>query len=134
MKHLGFESSKADPDVWFCEVKRKNGEIMYEYVLLYTDDCLVISDKAGAILREEIGRYFVLKEESIGPPSQYLGGKLCKVELENGVEAWAFGSVQYVKAVVDNVETYIKSKEEKLVAQALTPLSNGYRPKIDVSP
>ena len=54
MKHLGFESSKADPAVWFREATRKNGEIMYAYVLLYTDDCLVISDKAEAILRGEI--------------------------------------------------------------------------------
>ena len=76
----------------------------------------------------------MLIEESIGPPSQYLGGKLRKVELENGVEAWAFGSAQYVKAAVDNVVTYLKSKEEKLVAQAPTPLSNGYRPEIDMSP
>ena len=45
MKHRVFESSKADPDVWFCEAKIKNGEIMYKYVILYTDDCLVISTK-----------------------------------------------------------------------------------------
>ena len=32
------------------------------------------------------------------------------------------------------METYLKSKEEKLVARAPTPLSNGYRPEIDVSP
>ena len=76
----------------------------------------------------------MLKEESIGLPSQYLGGKLCKVELANGVEAWVFGSAQYVKAAVDNVETYLKSKEEKLVSRAPTPLSNGYRPEIGVSP
>jgi len=34
MKHLGFELSKADPDVWFLDAKRKNGEIMYECILL----------------------------------------------------------------------------------------------------
>ena len=89
MKHLGFESSKADPNVWFCEAK-KNGEIIYKYILLYTDDCLVISDRTEAILHEEIGRYFALKEESIGPPLQYLDGKLRKVTLGNGIDAWAF--------------------------------------------
>ena len=31
------------------------------------------------------------------------------------------------------METYLKSKEEKLVAQAPTPLSNRYMPDIDVS-
>ena len=133
MTHLGFELSKADPDVWFHEGKRKNGEIMYTYVLLHTDNCPVILDRAEAILCDEISRYFVLKEELIGPPSQYLGGKLHKVTLENGIDEWAFGSAHYVNATVDNVDTYLKSKEEKLVAQAPAPLSNGYRPAIDVS-
>ena len=114
MKHLGFESSKADPDVWFRKSKRKNGTEYYEYVLMYTDDCLVISDRAEAILREEIGQHFILKEESIGLPSQYLGGKLQKVTLENGVDAWAFGSTQYVQAAVKNVEQYLAGKGEKL--------------------
>ena len=75
MKHIGFESSKADPDVWFCESVRKDGVTQYyEYILLYTDDCLVISDRPESILRKEIGKYFELKEESIGAPSHYLGG------------------------------------------------------------
>ena len=41
---------------------------MYDYVLLYVDDALVVSENAESILRNEFGRYFELKEESIGPP------------------------------------------------------------------
>ena len=48
--------------------------------------------------------YFYLKEESIGPPRIYLGGIICKVGLENCVKAWAFGSTQYYKAAVNNME------------------------------
>ena len=48
----------------------------YDYVLLYTDDALVISENAERILRDELGRYFELKEESIGVPSIYLGGRV----------------------------------------------------------
>ena len=135
MQHLGFQSSRADPDVWFRESKRKHSqEPYYEYVLLYTDDVLAISDRAEDLLRKEIGLHFVLKEESIGSPSQYLGGKLRKVTLTNGIEAWAFGSTQYVQAAVQNVEEYLHRKGEKLPAKAPTPLSHGYRPEIDVSP
>ena len=51
------------------ESVRKDGSTKYyEYVLLYTDDCLVISDRAESILRDEIGKYFTLKEASIGTP------------------------------------------------------------------
>ena len=69
-----------------------DGSPVYEYVLLYTDDVLVISESAKNILCNGISKYFELKEESIGSPDIYLGGKLRLVELENGVKAWAFGS------------------------------------------
>ena len=133
MEHLNFESSKADPDVWYRESKRKDGTPYYEYVLLYTDDCLVISDNAEAILRKEIGKSFMLKEKSIGDPGQYLGGKLRKVQLENGVDCWAFSSTQYVQDAVNNVEQYLKKKGQKLVAKALAPFKNNYRPEIDMT-
>ena len=58
----------------------------------YVDDALVVSKNAESILRTELGRYFELKEESIGPPDHYLVGKVRKVQLENGVYAWAFSS------------------------------------------
>jgi len=134
MKTLEFESSRADPDVWYRLAKRADGKEYYEYVLLYTDDCLVISERAESILRNEIGKLFKLKEESIGKPSQYLGGKMRQVELENGAKAWAFSSAQYCKAAVDNVEKYLKEKGEVLQVKAPTPLSSGYRPELDVSP
>ena len=87
MARLGFTSSCADPDVWFQLSKRSTGEEYYEYVLLYVDDVLVISEQAEAVLKNEIGKDWVLKPKSIGPPSQYLGGKLRKVTLANELKA-----------------------------------------------
>ena len=104
MNHLGFTSSRADPDVWFRSAKQTTGEEYYEYVLLYVDDVLVISERAEQVLRKEIGQQFVLKDESIGKPTQYLGGKLREVTLANGVLVWSFSSTQYVQAAVKNVE------------------------------
>ena len=60
---------------------KQNGEKYYEYVLLYVDDCLVVSHKPEAVLRKEIGKHFQIKEESIRSPSQYLGGKLRQVTM-----------------------------------------------------
>ena len=133
MNYLGFESSKADPDVWFRPFTRADGTEIYEYVLLYCDDCLVISDNATSILRNEIGKYWNLKEESIKSPDIYLGGAMRKTTLDNGVEAWRFGSAQYVGAAVKNVESYLEKKGEKLAARASAPLPNNYRPEIDVT-
>ena len=71
MKFLGFESSRAGPDVWMRESVHEDGFTKYyEYVLLYTDDCLVISDRGELVLQDEIGKYFSLKEASIGAPLQ----------------------------------------------------------------
>jgi hypothetical protein len=98
MGHLGFTSSWADPDVWFRSSKQTTGEEYYEYVLLYVDDVLVISEHADKVLHKEIGQHFVLRKESIGPPSNYLGGKLHEITLKNGVRAWAFGSCHYVQS------------------------------------
>ena len=92
MGRIGFTSSRADPDVWFRLSKRSTGEVYYEYVLLYVDNGLVISEQAESVLTKEIGKFFVLKDESVGPLSMYLGGKLRQVELLNGVKAWAFCS------------------------------------------
>ncbi len=76
MDQLGFTFSHAEPDVWLRLSKQSTGEEYYKYVLLYVDNVLGISENADNVLRREIGQHFVLWEESIGPPSQYLGGKL----------------------------------------------------------
>jgi hypothetical protein len=120
---------------------KSDGTEYYEYLLLYTDDALCVSENAENVLRNELGGYFPLKEgSSIGPPKIYLGGHARKVQLKNGVECWAFGSSQYVKAAVDNVETYLAKQLKlgnskwKLPAKAETPMQTSYRPELDVSP
>ena len=134
MKHLGFETCLADADVWMRPTVLANGMEVYEYVLLYTDDCLVISDKAESILRNEIGKYFTLKDESIGPPDIYLGGQMRQVKLATGKRAWAFGSAKYVKAATTNVIEQLKKIGKSLPKRAKTPLSSNYRPELDMSP
>jgi hypothetical protein len=134
MRHLDFKSCLADPDVWMRPAQKPDGSEYYEYVLLYTDDVLVVSTNGESILREGIGRYFDLKEESIGPPKIYLGGHMRKVELENGVKAWAFSSSQYVQEAVRNIERYLDLKGGKLPSRAETPMQTSYRPELDVTP
>jgi hypothetical protein len=137
MDHLGFKSCPADPDVWMRPAIKADGTKVYDYVLLYTDDTLVISETPEAILRQELGKYFDLKEESIGPPKLYLGGHLRLVELENGVKAWAYSSSQYVQAAVKNVQDYLSKPANvakwKLPSKAETPIQTSYRPELDTT-
>jgi hypothetical protein len=110
MRHFDFISCLADLDVWMRPARQSDGSEYYEYILLYTDDALVVSERAEHVLRRELGRYFTLKEESIGPRKIHLGGHVGKVQLENGVECWAYGSSQYVQAAVKNVETFLTKR------------------------
>ena len=74
MHHLNFWLGPADQGVWMRKAQKGDGLPCYDYVILYTDDALVVSERAEAILQEEIGWYFELNKESVGPPKIYLGG------------------------------------------------------------
>ena len=69
---------------------QSNGNEYYECVLLYTDNALVVSENAESILRDELGKNFELKQESIGPPKFYFGGSIRKVMISSDlvVEHW----------------------------------------------
>ena len=71
MRRLGFTSSSGDPDVWFRQSKEATGEDYYEYVLLYVDALIVISENAEQVIRDEIGEHWELKEDTIGPSWWY---------------------------------------------------------------
>ena len=131
--HLGFTSYKADPDIWMREGKKDDGSVYWEYVLLYVDDALWISNNAENVLRNEIGKYFVMKPGSIGPPKIYLGNKVSKVTLDNDVDAWSFSSSQYVKNAVVNVEAYLCKLGKSLPRKVTAPLTMDYRPEIDTT-
>ena len=45
LRHVGFKSCKADPDAWMRPAVKSKGGVaveVYEYILVYTDDLLVI--------------------------------------------------------------------------------------------
>ena len=134
MDHLGFESCKADPDIWMRAAQKDDGTSYWEYVLLYVDDALCISMDATNVLNHQIGKYFYIKEGSVGPPTLYLGNKVSKVTLENGADAWSFSSSQYVQNAVHNVEEYLSKQNKALPKRATAPFSSNYRPETDTSP
>ena len=68
---------------------------------------------------------FYLKQDSIGPPKIHLGVRLWKVAIENGVKAWYFGSTQYIRDDVDDVEGQLKENNIKLPTKADTPIHRG---------
>ena len=52
--------------------KQSNGTDYYEFILLYTDNALVISDNSDQVLRKDLGRYLELKENLLDTPKYIL--------------------------------------------------------------
>ena len=130
---LNYRPSKADPDVYMRPAVKEDGFQYYEYVLTYVDDVLCISHKPMTTMKGLQGR-FKLKDDKIEEPEVYLGASLSKMQNESGYECWAMSSDKYCAAAVANVSEVLEKKGLRLPSKCLTPLSNGYRPELDVSP
>ena len=136
MRHLGWESCKADQDLWMkAETRPSDGHKYYAYALCYVDDILIIHHDATFCLRE-IDKYFKMKPGSIGDPDFYLGAKIRPTRLPNGVIAWGMSSSKYVQAAVRNVKDYVDKTRPgmKLAKRATAPFPLGYISELDTSP
>jgi len=71
-------------------------------VLCYVDDVLSISHNAEEVLNR-LDKYFRIKSGSLGDPDTYLGAKLKKMRLPNGVVVWALSPARYIHQSVRNV-------------------------------
>ena len=52
--------------------KHLNGTNYYEFILLYTDNALVISENAKQVLHKDLDQYFKLKKNPLDPPKYIL--------------------------------------------------------------
>ena len=68
IEFLGFSPCKAEPDIWMRKAKQVDNTDYWEYVSLYVDDYICIPTDPEKIVRKEIGKYFLIKEASIGEP------------------------------------------------------------------
>ena len=133
MDMLGYESCLANPNLWMRKATTNDGVPYYEYMLLYTDDCLAISKNLQEALME-INKYFSMKPKSVGPPKIHLGAKISKVQLPNGVIAYAMSISQYIREAVKNVESHLRKRDLSLLKKASTPMSANYSPEVDGNP
>ena len=122
---------RPDPDFLMRKARKSNGTEYYEYILLYVDDCLAISENPKeAVL--QLDKFFKMQPISIDPPNIYLGVKVNKMSLPNMVEVWTFSSIQYVQEAVSNVENFLQDLDGSMLSMKINaPLSNGYRPELD---
>ena len=132
LNDLNYIPSKADPDVYMRAAVKSNGFKYYEYILVYVDDVLCMSDDP-TITMKGIQHNFKIKNDKIEEPTMYLGAEISKIHNENNVLCWAMSSDKYCAAAVTNVSNNLEKKGLKLPSKCITPLSNGYRPELDVT-
>jgi hypothetical protein len=75
LRDANFKSCPADPDVWMHPNTKPDGTPYWEYVLLYVDDTLAVSQDPQAIMDHLASRY-TLKKGSVKEPMEYLGAEI----------------------------------------------------------
>ncbi len=133
MEHIGYKSSLSDLNLWLRESKLANGTDYYEYILLYVENCLVVSENPKDTLHR-LGQYFPLKPDSVGPPKLYLGGKLSKLELPNLVISWSISDSKYIQQALKNSKSILDNHGLKMRKGTNSPLPGNYHPKREATP
>jgi hypothetical protein len=125
MKHLGWHPCRADRELWTkAETRPADGVLYWAYILIYVDGILCVHHDPGAPLAK-LDEKFNMKEGSIQVPTFYLGAKLKKTVLPNGVVAWGMISSKYVQSAVQNVQEYLEALpgDQKLLKKASGPFA-----------
>lgn len=135
---MGFESCKADPDVYMRKNLKPGSNFKYwEYVLVYVDDVLIVSHDPSSAM-DFIKSKYVVKPSSIKEPDVYLGADVRKWKIEDAEDPekvrWAMSSDSYVKRAIGEVEEELAKIGKALPKRTATPMAQGYRPEVDSSP
>ena len=105
--HLGFQSSLADPRIWFKAAINKAGNECYTYIIVYVDD-LLIFDKDPRNYMAMLESKYMVKPSIIGYPKVYLVSDIVKVLYGDGSYSWTMSSDSYVKEAIKNANNRIK--------------------------
>jgi hypothetical protein len=136
MRQMGYTSCKADPDLWFkVETQPNDSVLYYAYILCYVDDIPCIHNDDLSVLTQ-INNYLPLKPTSVGDPDIYLGAKLNKTQLPNGIYAWGMSPSKYVNQAVKSCQTYLSAKlndKYKIPTRADNPFPTNYCPDTDAT-
>ena len=87
---IGFNPTKADPDVWICPAVKPDGSKYYDYIMCYVNDILSVSLDMKSISQSLQGQ-FKLKGDKIEPLDMYLGAQLGTMQVE-GNDGWFMSS------------------------------------------
>lgn len=133
LRDMGFTSTLADPDVWLRPAIKKNGFKYYEYILVYVDDQLTISENAAQIT-DQLTSDYKYRLKDVGPPTKYLGARIGKQQLPDGSFAWSMSAEEYLKKAIPEIERKFGNIVNLFGKSQLdTPAPTDFHPEIDQS-
>ena len=139
IRGMGFKDTKADADVYRKKSYKKNGDAYYEYMVVYVDDVICVSEVPEHWIEFLASRY---RLREIGPPKRFLGSDIKQKdyidEFGNQATCWAFGSDTYVKDACHLAETQMKKNGITYPSSrrhgSSSPFSSqAYRPELDAT-
>ena len=139
IRSLGFQGTKADGDVYRKRSYKDDGTPYYEYIVVYVDDVICISQTPNKWIDMLAAQY---RLRDIGPPTQFLGSDIVSKQYidDEGIQqmCWAFGSDTYVKDACILAEKQMNQNGIKYPSTrrhgSSSPFSaQSYRPELDSS-
>ena len=97
LRSLGFQTSKADTDLW---VKYLEDENTYDFVAVFVDDILVFSKKPETVI-EPLKEKFKYELKGVGEPEYYNGADITRSPISN---CWEFSAKISNKNITDKIE------------------------------
>ena len=138
---LGFESTKADDDVYRKPMTKPDGTKYYAYLIIYVDDVLCCDvDPSTTMARVNDG--FRLKNNCIEIPKMYLGTDVKELEYTdydgNSSKCWGLGSHSYLKEALRICDKLMKTHNLEFTSSKRSgrksPFNHSdYRPELDAS-
>jgi hypothetical protein len=135
LRKMGWIPTRVDSDVYRRRGVKPSGENYWELLLVYVDDCLVVSHDLKSTM-VKIGEIYELKDDKYGAPESYLGAGIEKFTLPDGMEAWSMKSDKYCKAAVETVKAILLEEGRELKSGKRNhkgPLPPGYKPELDIT-
>ena len=131
LRDLGFTSCLADADVWRRESTKPNGEIYYEYLLTYVDDCLVLSVNPDLIINR-LQTEFKYRMKDVEEPKRYLGALVSRYDLGDKITGWSMSAELYLKRAIEEIESKWGNLFKMYKQHHLdVPVPPGYHPELD---
>jgi hypothetical protein len=128
---LGFVSCKSDPDAWRRPATNVTGNKYYEYILVYVDELLIVSESPQDIL-DKLADEHKYRLKDVGSPKRFLRANIGKRTIE-GQEYWYIAAEDSLNKALATVEERFGKLDMIFKHTVETPAPTNFHPEMDDS-